>query len=127
MSAATNPQIPYILTHRVIRPFNGDGSRMLKAGECIDASGWRNCGALERQKYLIPLGPDEAERELKAMRDAASKPKTQSAKPFGNGKGQQTAKPETPPPPATALDAQDDLDEGGNTDDKEPGDKQPPA
>lgn len=117
-------EIPYILTHRVVRPFNGDGT-MLKAGQCINASDWRNAAALERQKYMIPLGPDEAERELKALREAAKKKPSVTTKPFGNG-----GKPPAPTVPVipttpekTDLDAQDEYD----LDDPPPaGDNQPP-
>jgi hypothetical protein len=40
-------------THKVIRPFKGD--RPYKAGEEVDASGWRNADRLVDQRYLRAL------------------------------------------------------------------------
>jgi hypothetical protein len=43
-----------IKTHIVLRPFNA-GNKQLKAGERVDASGWRNLNALVNTRYLAPI------------------------------------------------------------------------
>ena len=47
-------------THEVIRPIPG---MELKAGDLVDASGWRTAPKLERLRYLKPIGDVVAVRE----------------------------------------------------------------
>lgn len=40
-------------THVVLRPF--EGARPFRAGEEVDASGWRTARLLEERRYIKPL------------------------------------------------------------------------
>lgn len=47
--------------YRVLRPFNGPGSKRLAAGEEVDITGWRNAPRLiEQGRLLAVTGPEPA-------------------------------------------------------------------
>jgi hypothetical protein len=42
-------------THIVLRPIPVDPDRIYQAGEKVNAAGWRNREALERQRFIEPI------------------------------------------------------------------------
>lgn len=63
--------IPTVGPHRVRRPFDSDGRRMIP-GEIVDVTGWRNAFQLVDRGYLVPA-PDAVVETPKPVKKAAAK------------------------------------------------------
>ena len=70
---------PTVGPHRVRRPFDSDGRRMIP-GEIVDVTGWRNAYQLVDRGYLIPA-PDEMIAAPKPAKKAATKAPAKKAAP----------------------------------------------
>lgn len=62
---------PTVGPHRVRRPFDCDGRRMIP-GEIVDVTGWRNAYQLVDRGYLIPA-PDAIVETPRPVKKAATK------------------------------------------------------